>query len=149
MKFCPNCGAELPEGALACPSCGASFASAAPAAPANPWDHTAEYDPADISENKVMAMLPYAVGILGVIVAMLARSDSPYTDFQVRQYLKLLVCKFVVGVISAVLCFTFIVPIAGCICLAILFVIQVICFVRVCLGKAVEAPIVRNLGFLK
>ena len=113
------------------------------------WEELLEYDPADISENKVMAMLPYAVDILGVIVAMLARSDSPYTDFQVRQYLKLLVCKFVVGVISAVLCFTFIVPIAGGICLVILFVIQVICFIRVCLGKAVEAPIVRSLGFLK
>lgn len=149
MKFCPNCGSQLEENALSCPACGAAFAQPAPVYAADPADHTAEFDASDISENKVMAMLPYLMGIIGVIIAMLARTESTYTGFHVRQFLKLAVCEALIGIISAVLCFTVIVPIAGAVCMIILLVIRIICFFQVCRGQAKEPAIVKSFGFLK
>ena len=150
MKFCPNCGTQLEEGALSCPGCGAAF-TVQPAAPVyvDPTDHTGEFDPADISENKVFAMLPYLLSVVGVIVALLAKTDSRYAAFHVRQYLKICVCQVLVTIISAVLVFTLIVPIAGLICELILLVVDVICFVQVCEGKAREPAIVKRFRFLK
>lgn len=116
---------------------------------ADPKDHTAEFDVKDISDNKVMAMLPYLMGTIGIIIALLACRESAYTYFHVRQALKITVCTILVTVITAVLFFTVIVPIAGGICAAILFVVKIICFFQVCSGKAKEAPIVSSFGFLK
>ena len=53
MKFCSNCGAQCEDNVVFCPSCGNSFDPAkASAASADPFDHTAEFDPKDISDNK-------------------------------------------------------------------------------------------------
>lgn len=115
----------------------------------DPKDHTAEFNLKDISDNKVMAMLPYLMGTIGIIIALLACRESAYTYFHVRQALKITVCTILVTVITAVLFFTVIVPIAGGICAVILFVVKIICFFQVCSGKAKEAPIVSSFGFLK
>ena len=147
MKFCPNCGTQLDEGMTACPGCGVAFVTEKPAV--DPYDHTAEFDAADISANKVLAMMPYLTGIMGVIIAMLAHADSPYTAFHVKQYLKLSVCQILLLIVSAVLCFTILIPVLGAIALAVLLVIRIICFVQICLGRAKEPAIVRRLGFLK
>ena len=96
-----------------------------------------------------MAMLPYLMGTIGIIIALLACRDSAYTYFHVRQALKITVCTILVTIITAVLFFTVIVPIAGGICAVILFVVKIICFFQVCSGKAKEAPIVSSFGFLK
>ena len=45
----------------------------------DPKDHTAEFNPKDISDNKVMAMLPYLMGTIGIIIALLACRESAYT----------------------------------------------------------------------
>lgn len=149
MKFCPNCGTQLEEGAGNCPNCGAVFAQPAPVAYADPTDHTMEFDAGDISENKVYAMLPYVMGILGVIIALIAHNSSDYAAFHVRQFLKLAICEALVGIIAAVLAITIIVPIAAGICLIILLVIRIICFFQVCKGEAKEPALVNKLGFLK
>lgn len=115
----------------------------------DPKDHTAEYDPKDISDNKVMAMLPYLLGTIGIIIALLASRESPYTYFHVRQALKITVCSALVGIITVVLCWTVIVPIAGAICAVILLVVRIIGFFQVCAGSAKEAALVGGLGFLK
>lgn len=115
----------------------------------DPKDHTAEFNPKDISDNKVMAMLPYLMGTIGIIIALLACRESAYTYFHVRQALKITVCTILVTIITAVLFFTVIVPIAGGICAVILFVVKIICFFQVCSGKAKEAPIISSFGFLK
>jgi len=150
MKYCPNCGAQLEEGAVTCASCGEPVVIPAPAAPyVDPTDHTSEFDPADISENKVFALLPFVLGIVGLIVALLARNDSKYTAFHVRQYLKLAICNAIIGFISAVLCWTILVPCAGGICIVILLVLRIICFFQICKGQAKEPAIISKLGFLK
>jgi len=113
---------------------------------ADPKDHTAEYDPKDISENKVFAMCCYLLSVLGVIIALLASNESRFARFHVRQALKIQVCE----VLSAFLC---IIPILGWIAFGIieliLFVVTIISFFNAAGGKAKDAPIVGNLGFLK
>ena len=149
MKYCPNCGTQLDEGAGSCPNCGSVFAPPAPVYEPDPTDHTLEFDPADVSENKVFAMLPYLMGIFGLIIALLAHTDSAYVRFHTRQFLKLAICESLVGIIAAVLVITIIVPLAAAICMLILLVIRIICFFQVCKGKAKEPAIVNKLGFLK
>ncbi len=152
MKFCPNCGSPVEEGAATCSNCGNPLTLQTEPAPApyvDPMDHTGEFDAADVSDNKVIAMLPYILGVVGLIIALLARTDSPYANFHVRQYLKICVCEAIIAICSAVLCWTLIVPLAGGICVIILLVVRVICFFQICKGQAKEPAIVGKLGFLK
>lgn len=153
MKNCPNCHAVLDDNAVFCPSCGIQLG--APQQPYatvpvyDPFDHTAEYDPKDISDNKVFAMLAYLLGTIGIIIALLASSASPYVKFHVRQALKFVVVEILVTICIVLLFWTVIVPIVGGIFLAVLGVIQIICFFQVCSGKAKEPAIIRSLKFLK
>lgn len=175
MKNCPNCNTPLADDAVFCTNCGQKFEEAAPAAetaeapqasnpvsqpapvvPAapvmpepDPFDHTAEFDPKDISDNKVFAMLGYLLGTIGIIIALLASNQSPYTRFHVRQALKFTVVKLLTVICGAILGITIIVPIAAAIFCGVLWVIEIICFFQVCCGKAKEPAIIRSLGFLK
>lgn len=114
MKTCPNCNAQLDDNAIFCTACGTQFGAVPPQqnaippqqnaippqqnavppqpafAPAyDPYDHTAEFDPKDISDNKVFAMICYLMGFIGIIVALLATNSSKYAMFHVRQALKI------------------------------------------------------------
>lgn len=169
MKTCPKCNAQLPDEAMFCTNCGTSFQNANPqpqqnvyqnaqpnyAQPVAPvvniYDHTAEFDPQDVHDNKLFALLCYIMGIIGVVVALLAKNsaNSPYLSFHIKQALKLSITEVVVSILSVVLFWTCIVPIAGSACAVIITVVQVICFIQTCRNKSVEAPIVRSLGFLK
>lgn len=160
MKNCPNCNTQLEDNAIFCASCGAQigasqqpaqgFVNPQPYAPVyDPYDHTAEFDAKDISENKVFAMLVYLLGTIGIIIALLASNTSPYARFHVRQALKFTVVDILTVIVSLVLVWTIIVPIAGGIFLTVLWVIKIICFFQICSGKAKEPAIIRGLGFLK
>ncbi len=111
----------------------------------DPKDHTSEFDPRDIEDNKLYASLPYFFGIVGVITALLVR-ESPFTRFHIKNELRLLIA-------SVIACVPFIIPILGWIvggvCLAILGVLKIIAIVWVLQGKAKEIPIISNIGFLK
>lgn len=115
----------------------------------DPADHTAEFDPEDVSQNKVIAMAAYILGTVGIIIALLAAPQSKYAAFHSRQALKLDIVSTLLLIVSAVLAFTFIVPIAGAVCIAILFVVRIVCFFQVCSGKAKDAAIIGKLPFLK
>ena len=115
-------------------------------APADQYDHTSEFDPKDISDNKVYAMATYMLSVIGVVIALLASRDSKYLQFHVRQAMKLQ--------ITEILCtFLMIVPflgwIAAPICILIVTVLQIIAFFQVCSGKAKEPAIVRSFPFMK
>ncbi len=90
----------------------------------------------DISDNKVIAMLCYLLGAAGVIIALLGSQSSPYAGFHVRQSLKFTVVDILLGIISAVLFWTFLIPVACGICYAVLFVVRIICFFSICKGQA-------------
>lgn len=163
MKNCPTCNAQLNDDVIFCPNCGTNF-NAGPVPNQqqpnmqqpnmqqpvyNQYDHTSEFDPADISDGKVFAMLPYLLSILGVIVAVLCRKDNPYVDFHVKEALKLTVVETFLLVVAGVLAFTFIVPILAGICVMIVVVLQIIAFFQVCGGKAKEAGIIRSFKMFK
>ena len=145
MKNCSNCGTQCDDNAAFCSNCGHSLGDNA-STMNDPSDHTAEFDPADISENKVIAMAPYLMGWVGIIVALLAINNSKYVSFNVKQTLKLEICL----VLSAFLC---IVPFLGWVafgvCTIIILVLKIIGFVNVCKGKEQELPIVKDFAFLK
>lgn len=112
MKVCTNCHLSFPDSASHCTQCGAPLTTVADQ-PGDPLDHTAEFDPADISANKVFALIPYLMGWVGVIITLLASSSSPYAGFHVRQALKIQIA----ALLSLVLA---IIPFLGwvrCLCL--------------------------------
>ena len=112
-------------------------------------DHTAEYDPTDIANNKLYAIAVYLLGPIGIIIALLANKDSAFLQFHIKQSLRLTIAISIVAVLTFALSWTLLVPLAGSIFLCILGVIEIICFVNVCKGKAKDAPIVSSWNFLK
>ena len=166
--FCTQCGTPLrdgqcPEAQAAPQSEGNPAPGAAPqaayqppqqnpaqAAPyVDPYDHTKEFSAQDISDNKAFAMLMYLTGLIGIIIALLASKESRYVAFHLRQALKIEVVGILLVLISAVLFWTFIIPIAGGVCMIILLVLRIISFFQICSGKAKEPAIIRSLGFLR
>ena len=152
MKFCPNCHLTYDDTANVCGQCGGPLQvipqQVPQAQPAyDPTDHTAEFNPRDISDNKVFAMLPYLMSFIGVIIALLAAPSSPYTMFHVRQGLKISVTSILVTIVGAII--PFLGWIAAGICAIVILAVEIICFFRVCKGQAKEPPIIKNLGFLK
>ena len=93
----------------------------------------------------------YLTSIVGVIIALLVNKnqDSPYLKFHMRQVLNIFVLETLVSLLTALLCWTCIVPFAGGICLTVLLVVTAICFIKTAQDKSIEAPIVRNFKFLK
>ncbi len=157
---------------------GAGYGRQGIPSPAAYYDHTAEFSAQDISDNKVIAMLVYLMGTVGIIIALLAR-DSRYAGFHVRQALKLTVLETVVWVCAGVLggifgffgllgsigsitrygggigsligtsMLSFLPIILAAILSMVLVVVRIICFISICKGKAVEAPIARSFGFMR
>ncbi len=175
MKTCPKCNTVHNDDAMFCPNCGTSFQGEAnqpnnnqmpnnsaytqtpqygqpAAAPVmNPYDHTAEFDVNDVKDNKLFALLVYATSILGVVIALIANisKKSAYLSFHINQALKIVITEIIVSVITAVLFWTCIVPIAGGVASVIILVVTIICFFKTCANKSIEVPIIRSLPFLK
>ena len=109
MKFCPNCRSQLSDETTFCPMCGVQLPVGAPQQPPvyqpqyAPYDHTAEFDPRDISDNKVYAMLLYLLGIPGIIIALLAANSSKYVAFHLRQALKFVVTETLLTLASLIM----------------------------------------------
>ena len=161
MKICPTCGGQNGDENRFCTICGTQLPAVSqpvpntipnyyqPAAPAaDPFDHTAEFEESDIHGNKLYAMVMYLLGVIGIAIALLGAKESPYVQFHLKQNLKFCIVELLLGFCTALLFFTFIVPIVAGVCLAILEVIRIIAFFQVCGGKAKEPAIIRGLGFL-
>ena len=164
MKICPNCQMQVDDNAPFCQNCGTSFTtnnqyqqsrpyqSVPPhnyAPIYDPYDHTSEFDAKDISENKVVSMLVYLMGAIGIVIALLASNTSKYAAFHVRQALKFTVVEILALLCTLLLFWTFIVPIAYAILMIVFTVLKFICFFQICAGKAKEPVIIRSLGFLR
>ena len=172
MKVCPICHSQVSDESNYCTMCGNRILDENQAAPYqppvyqnayqnpyqqpvypqpvyNPYDHTAEYEAADVSQNKLYALLMYLTGLAGVLIALLGAKESAYVQFHLRQNLKFAVVEMLLVLCGVVLGFTVIVPIVAIACLAVVEVIRLISFFQVCGGKAKEPAIIRSLGFLK
>lgn len=179
MKRCSQCGAELNDNTTFCTRCGAKMErveneAASDKQSANgyqsaygkqaqnngeytyqqyaktdPYDHTLEFDAKDIADNKVVAMLVYLMGVLGIVIGLIAGNKSEYVAFHTRQAMKFKVISILMGIVTAVLFWTFIIPIAALVLWIVLWACKVIAFFSVCSGKACEPYIVRHLDFLR
>ncbi|MCR5108188.1 MAG: zinc-ribbon domain-containing protein [Lachnospiraceae bacterium] len=156
MKTCPNCGAQVDDSNVFCHVCGTNIDNPQMVAKniVPEWDHTAEFDAKDISDNKVVAMLMYLTGLTGTllyfaILWLIGKTGSEYLAFHVKENFKLSLIETIVLIISLFLCWTIIVPIAGVIFELVLMVVRVIAFVQVAKNEAKEVAIIRNFKFLK
>jgi len=64
-------------------------------------DSTAEYDPKDIEDNKIIALFSY-IGIL-FLIPLLARPDSKYAKFHTNQGIVLFILSSVVSVLKTLI----------------------------------------------
>lgn len=168
MKVCPICHSQVSDESNYCTMCGNRLlddtqpvpyqppvyqnAYQQPVYPQpvyDPYDHTAEFEAADVSRNKLYALAMYLLGVVGMIIALLGAKDSAYVQFHLRQNLKFLIVEALLAICAVLLAITFIIPILAAVALAVVEVIRVIAFCQVCRGKAKEPAIIRSLGFLK
>lgn len=148
MKTCPNCNLSLNDEAVFCPACGAPLSSENPppaSFPSEPYDHTYEFDPADIAQNKLFAMLSY-LGIL-VIIPLFAVKGSPYTDFHVRQGLKLLIIQSVATLLTVLLSWTVIFAFVGLAAEVAVIILGLMGVFSVGNNKAKDLPVIRSIKF--
>ena len=175
-NFCKYCGKALQDGEIcSCPQAQAEAAAPGqpqykppqppqppqpqyqppqqqyqqPASAPNASDHTAEFDPKDISDNKLFASLGYLFGIIGIIVMMLINPSSPFVRFHMREAVKFAVADGLVAIATVVLSIIIIGALLGPIAMLVLYVIKIICIFQTLSGKAKEAPLLSSISFLK
>lgn len=116
MAFCGKCGTQLDDGVAFCPNCGAPAQAPGQQQPNqssnsfndfvrnlnNTPDTTAEYDPADIADNKVMSVLSY-LGIFVLIPIFAAPKSSRFARFHANQGLSLLLVDVAYWILSFLL----------------------------------------------
>lgn len=121
----------------------------------NTADTTDSYEPADIENNKVMALLAY-IGPL-VLITIFAAKDSRYARFHANQGLVLCIAEIAYSIIYSILSVIilaiswklfFITGILGLVSIAFL-VLAVIGIINVLNGKAKELPVVGKYKILK
>ena len=122
MAYCGKCGTKVDEGVKLCPSCGnpmeapASEQQAQPAGDQNDFsakiaalnntaDTTADFDKADIEQNKVMGIFAYLSWL--VLIPIFAAPKSKFARFHANQGLVLAITEvawwIVTGVVSTIL----------------------------------------------
>ena len=160
MAFCPKCGAQVADDAPFCADCGEALGSAAPKQEKaqfdadfiknlnNTPDTTADYDPTDIQNNKLMAVLAY-LGLLVLIPLFLAK-ESKFARYHCNQGLLVDIASVAVSIISTIV--TIVLPILGILFWLIelaIFAVQILGIINVVNGKAKELPIIGKFKFLK
>ena len=121
MAFCRNCGTNVNDGIKFCPSCGSPMEAPGPAAQAKPQDQsdisaklaalnntadtTADFDKADIEQNKIMGILAYLSWL--VLIPIFAAPNSKFARFHANQGLVLAITEIawwiLTGIVSAIL----------------------------------------------
>ena len=167
MAFCGNCGTKVEDGKKFCPECGTVMEAKAPKQQPQPQqqapqqaqpqvqaqpapnakggaDYTAQFAPADIEANKIMAVLAYIL----FLIPLLAAKESPYAKYHTNQ--GLLVCLAaiavsIVGSIIPILGWFIILPI-GCVIVAVLGIIGII---NAWKGTAKDLPIIGKIRIIK
>lgn len=164
---CKKCGQTLPEGSEFCSSCGTRINGAqqqgtGAAQPQfdinkinNTADTTADYDKADIEQNKIYAILAY-LGIL-VLVPLLAAPKSKFARFHANQGIVLCIAEVAYWIIYSILSVViyaiswklyFIVTLIGFIAL-VFVVFAILGIVNAANGKAKELPLIGKISIIK
>ncbi len=162
MAFCSKCGTQVNDGVNNCPKCGAAVGSSSQtdyaakiASLNNTSDFTTEFDPADIGQNKVMAVLAYLSWL--VLIPIFAAPNSKFARFHANQGLLLFIVEAIMGVVYGVitaitvwvlpvfLIFTALIGLVG-----ILFlVLMILGIINAASGRAKELPVIGKYRILK
>ncbi len=107
-------------------------------------DYTAQFDPADIEANKIMALLGYII----FFIPLLAAKESRYAMFHANQGLILFLAGIVVSIAGSIIPILgwFIILPVGCIIVAVLGIIGII---NAWTGKAKDLPIIGKVRIIK
>ena len=175
MAYCGKCGTKVDEGVKFCPSCGNPMEAPAPEQQAqqtqqntaqtdfsakfanlnNTADTTAEFDQADITNNKAMGILAY-LGPL-VFIPMFAAKGSKFARFHANQGLTLFIACGAWSIVYSILNWIilaiswrlyFISSIIG-LCSLVFLVLAVLGIVNAVNGRAKELPVIGKFKFLK
>lgn len=164
MAFCTKCGAQIEDGQAFCSSCGATAgenASNTQSSTAtatdfskkiaelnNTADTTSEFDPSDINNNKVFAILAY-FGIL-FVVPLLAAPQSKFARYHANQGCVLFILAFAWAIVTRILLF---IPVLGGIISAlgslVVIALFVIGIINAANGKAKELPVIGQFKLIK
>lgn len=114
-------------------------------------DTTAQFDPNDIQQNKVMAVLAYLSWL--VLIPILGAKSSPFARFHANQGLVLAIAEIICGVLLGILVklpligwiFGLVDGVFGLICL----IFAIIGIVNAANGRAKELPIVGKFRVLQ
>lgn len=183
MAFCEKCGVQLNDGLKFCPECGAPVNAAPPVAPPPPVapvydaqpqqtppqqskveaafnqfnnteDTTADFDPEDVSSNKIMGVLAYLSWL--VLIPIFAAKESKFARFHVNQGLVLAITEIVWGIIYRVIrailpygALYTIFGVVGSIVSIIFLVISIIGIINAVKGKAKALPLIGSIKLIK
>lgn len=187
MAFCDQCGSQLPDGANNCPACGASvngggqqqfqqqtqqqyqqqgqqqyqqqYQQAGSTTEAFLGkDHTAEYDPADINENKVACGFVYIPILFWLPYA--ACPNSCFGKFHANQGLVFLIACIAVSIVGSIFGYLGAVPFIGVMFRILSYLISglgglaelgmlIYGMVNTFGGKAVELPLIGRIQLIK
>ena len=157
MAFCNKCGQQIDDNVQTCPNCGAPNGVAGNAQNfvnnfTNTADSTAQFDPQDIQNNKVMALLAY-LGFL-FLIPLLAAPNSRFARYHANQGLVLFIFEAIAGVVTGSIC---VIPFVGWIIGGILsgavgifgLVLTILGIVNAVNGQAKQLPLIGGITILK
>ena len=117
----------------------------------NTKDSTSEFDPNDIKQNKVMAILAYLSWL--VLIPLFAAKESKFARYHCNQGIMLAIAEIIVWVIFGILS---IIPYVGWIFIVLNSLISLVCLVfavtgiiNAANGKAKELPFIGKFNILK
>ncbi len=117
----------------------------------NTKDSTSEFDPNDIQQNKVMAILAYLSWL--VLIPLLAAKGSKFARYHCNQGIVLAIAEIIAWVIFGILSD---IPYVGWIFVVLNSLISLVCLVFTVIGiinaangKAKELPVIGKFNILK
>ncbi len=117
----------------------------------NTEDTTSQFDPNDIQQNKVMAVLAYLSWL--VLIPLIGAQNSPFARFHANQGLALaiseIVCALILRILAKLPLIGWVFSIAGGLLGLVCLIFAIIGIVNAANGRAKELPIVGKFRILK
>ena len=121
----------------------------------NMKDHTNEFDPTDIQNNKTMGILSY-IGLL-VLIPIFAAKDSKFARFHANQGLVLVIAQAIITtVLSITAVILGLIPYVGWflalivrLLIPVVYIPSIIGIINAAKGQAKELPIIGGIRILK
>ena len=157
MKYCPNCGKELKEGASFCANCGTKVKTTgdkineeakkiedkAKEIYNDVKDSSKNFTKKEKEDGKVMAILAY-IGIL-CLIPYFAEKNNKYVHYHAVQGINLFILEIIAYAATGILFFGFLAYIVS----VISFILSIIGIVNVCNGEAKELPLIKGIKLIK